>query len=639
MNEILCSNCGKINPPETEFCEKCLAPLKIESASETSSENTQPDWLKRVRERSQEEKPNTPPLGDFGEAENRPFDQPLSPGEIPDWLKDLQNSEPPQKEVSPEPEIDWIARLHEIQADSNQSLSQSTTFYSDEELAAMAASARKLESTPDSVPEPSSEKSEVPTSLAEPFPLKSEEEPQVSEPDPSNISYPQPEANQPADIPQSGQQVLENQVNPEEESASRLNLVPPSGFSPETPASVSSDETDLEFSADAQTEEKSLFPNISEAESAQPIEDKRESPLSSFFESEKKEETAGDVVAKEEPLIPEGALQPQYSRAAEYSGRLEISESQRDSITLLKSMLVGEIQPQVSTPLPGKFSGRFLRAVLGILLLVTMGYPFFTGYLLMPPQAIFSPGVVKMHNTITALPENAPFLIVTDFEPAFSGEMKAASIGVIDNLMMKGMNFTVISTVPSGPALARDLFATVRPASFAYPPEKIAVLGFIPGGTTGLQDFIRSPRQAAPLLDGRAYAWTYPAALPVKLIQDYAGVMVITENAETGRAWIEQLHGSLIDKPLLMVVSVQSAPIIRPYLDSGQLSGLISGRVEGAMYDKMMNVPPRTAIEMSSYQMGMILAVGLIILGGLYGILKKIFIRQPVESTEEWHGG
>jgi hypothetical protein len=300
-------------------------------------------------------------------------------------------------------------------------------------------------------------------------------------------------------------------------------------------------------------------------------------------------------------------------------------------------MLVGEIQPQGPASTRSKFSGRFLRAVLGALLLVVMGYPFVTGFMLLKSQALFSPGVVSAHNTVSNLPENAPFLIVSDFEPAFSGEMKAASTGIIDHLMMKELNFTVISTVPSGPALARDLINSVRPVSFAYQPEKIAILGFIPGGTTGLLDFIRNPRQAAPMLDNGAYAWTYPAAQTVNNFQDYSGVLVITENAETGRAWIEQIYGSMGNKPLLMVVSAQSAPIIRPYLDSRQLSGLISGRVEGAMYDRLMDAPPRSAIEMSSYQVGMLLAAGLIIMGGLYGLLKKLIIRHPVGSSEDWH--
>jgi hypothetical protein len=274
---------------------------------------------------------------------------------------------------------------------------------------------------------------------------------------------------------------------------------------------------------------------------------------------------------------------------------------------------------------------------MGILLLVVMIFPLVSGYSITGQQALFSPGVVSMHKAIAALPENAPFLLITDYEPAFSGELKAASTGVLDSLMNKGMNFSILSTVPSGPALAHDLISSVRSGSFAYQPEKIAYLGYLPGGTTGLQDFIRSPREAMPLMETGRYAWTYPAIQSVNSIQDFAGILVITENTETGRAWIEQLYGAMKDKPLLMVVSAQSAPLMRSYLDSDQLSGLIGGRVEGAMYDRIMEFPPRATAVTASYQAGILLAAGLIILGGLYGSLQGLFNRHSPSSTEDWH--
>jgi hypothetical protein len=50
--------------------------------------------------------------------------------------------------------------------------------------------------------------------------------------------------------------------------------------------------------------------------------------------------------------------------------------------------------------------------------------------------------------------------------------MKAASTGVLDSLMMKKMNFTILSTIPTGPALARDLISSVRSGPMMYQPER-----------------------------------------------------------------------------------------------------------------------------------------------------------------------
>jgi F0F1-type ATP synthase membrane subunit c/vacuolar-type H+-ATPase subunit K len=204
---------------------------------------------------------------------------------------------------------------------------------------------------------------------------------------------------------------------------------------------------------------------------------------------------------------------------------------------------------------------------------------------------------------------------------------------------MKGINFSILSTVPTGPALARDLISSVRPASSGYQQEKIAYLGYLPGGSTGMLDFIHNPRSSMPLMDTGRYAWTYPATQAINSIQDYAGVLIITENSEIGRAWLEQLYAFMPDRPVMMVVSAQSAPLMRPYLDSSQLKGLIGGRVEGAMYDRIMEAPARNPAVNASYQAGMLLAAALIAMGGIFGLLQSVINRRPPAPMEDRHVG
>jgi len=657
MNDIICPNCGKSSPPEAEFCGNCFTSFqKNEPGAEESPAESQPDWLQKIRERSQTEKPNTPPLGEFGAAEERPFRDSETPGEIPDWLKELQKTEISNPEVPAEPAGDWMSRLHEILPGSeNKTPGQSTTFYSDEELSAMAAAARKLDSY---IMDPPEQATTQPVgALQDSSPSDFAYEPSSRFDDPTAFDSPsfgQPETDSPGSMDQQTSSAESTGVKSDEPEPG----FPPARLEDKPDDSVPWMQT---FESPAASEQPiQLFePDEKRKKESQPVKpaeepplyippepkpeelesDKEIAPLSSFFGQ--RDSVAAEEPSNEKPeqLIPEGVLQPQYNRPVEFSGRLDISDSQRANIDLLKNMLVGEIQPPTPVSPLSKISGRTLRLFIGITLLVVMIFPLVTGYALTGEQALFSPGVVAMHSAVAALPENASFLIITDFEPAFAGEMKAASIGVLDNLMMKGMNFSILSTVPTGPALARDLITSVRPESFGYQPEKIAYLGYLPGGTTGMQDFVRAPRQAMPLLDSGRYAWTYPASQAVNAIQDYAGILIITENTETGRAWIEQLHGVMADKPLLMVVSAQSAPLMRPYLDSDQLSGLIGGRVEGAMYDRIMESPPRSPAVSASYQAGMLAAAALILLGGLYGILQGLFNRRPLSPMEDRHVG
>ncbi len=643
MNEIICPKCGKANSPNADVCESCLTPLPKPPADEM------PDWLQKIRDKNQSEKSKKPPLGEFGEAEERSFGEDVTPGDIPDWLKELQKLEPPKPKEPAEPTSDWMSRLHNVLPESDRQTLQSTTFYSQDELLAMAAAARRLEPADIEPPEkattrPLDELQESETegqtpkqatqhegqtsseNLIRPFHepdvfLPGEENPEISRITPGLDEKPGSGA--------TSEQPVENPDEfPWQSPAAGEGINPPAGESEDQSGSRPS-------TGSQEQQEPALY---MPPESGETSEENKTGPFEPFSVGGDSLETDETAPEKPDQLIPEGILQPQYSRPVEYSGRLELSETQKASIKVLKNMLVGEIQPPASDS-SGNKNGRVLRLIIGILLLLVMLIPLVTGLTITGQQALFSPGVVAMRKTIVDLPENASFLIITDYEPAFSSELKAASTGVIDSLMMKKMNFTILSTIPTGPALAHDLISSVRSDPIAYQPEKIAYLGYLPGGTAGLQDFIRGPRQAMPLLENSHYAWTYPAAQAVNTIQDYAGILVITENTEIGRAWIEQLHGSIPGIPLLMIVSAQSAPLMRPYLDSDQLSGLIGGRMEGAMYDRIMEFPPRATAVTAAYQAGMLLAAALMLLGGLYGLIRGLFSRHSTSSSEDWHVG
>ena len=660
-NEIVCPNCGKINPLTAEFCSECLTrfPPQPQEPAEP------PEWLKKVRERSQSERPPTPPLGEFGEAEARPFGEKIdSPEEIPDWLKQIQPGESPSKPKEEEPSTDWMSRLHELlPPQEGKPAGQSTTLYSEEELAAMAAAARRFDELRKDPPEqgptqPLGLSAEEPPSdfVYEPSPLEEDRffggpaqpEPTSAVEQPVeqalNVDVPQgdqtpPETVEPAvpatEIPVSPIEGQPNEFVPwMKEPAAGVPLQPPAEIAPDSMPEREPQHTE-------KPGKKKKPASASEPESATDIANQEPSStsLESLFGEEADPANEERQVQKPEKLIPEGILQPRYDRPVELSGRLEISEAQKASIDLLKTMLAGEIQPSGPVKTASGVNNRILRWGIGFLLLAVMLFPLITGYVFTGQQVLFSPGVVAMHNTVKSLPDNSFILVINDYEPAFAGEMKAASAGVVDNLMKKGINFSILSTVPTGPALARDLISYVRPAGFGYQPEKIAYLGYLPGGSTGMLDFIRNPRSAMPLLDTGRYGWTYPATQSVHTIQDYAAILILTENSEIGRAWLEQLYSYVPDKPIMMVVSAQSAPLMRPYLDSTQLKGLIGGRVEGAMYDRIMEAPARYPSVNAAYQAGMLLAAALITLGGIFGLFKAIINRRPPAPMEDRHVG
>jgi hypothetical protein len=110
-------------------------------------------------------------------------------------------------------------------------------------------------------------------------------------------------------------------------------------------------------------------------------------------------------------------------------------------------------------------------------------------------------------------------------------------------------------------------------------------------------------------------------------------VIVLTDSAETGRAWIEQVKPLMGDAPLLMATSAQAAPLLMPYVQSQQINGMVSGFLGGVTYGQWRHVDTPASEYWGSYQIGTVLAIVVIVIGGLFSFIKAQGNRK--EKGEE----
>jgi hypothetical protein len=142
-------------------------------------------------------------------------------------------------------------------------------------------------------------------------------------------------------------------------------------------------------------------------------------------------------------------------------------------------------------------------------------------------------------------------------------------------------------------------------------------LGYLPGGTTSLLEFARRPASAAPLAFDGSSVWNGPALQGIQNIQSFALVLVLTDSAETGRAWVEQVQPLLGATPLSMVASAQAGPMLLPYHEAGQIAGLVNGFLGGAMYEQRSGRVNLANVYWNSYQSGYLAGILMLILGGI----------------------
>jgi hypothetical protein len=147
-------------------------------------------------------------------------------------------------------------------------------------------------------------------------------------------------------------------------------------------------------------------------------------------------------------------------------------------------------------------------------------------------------------------------------------------------------------------------------------------LGYLPGGSAGVLGFIESPARIIP-------------GAEVASLSEYDALIVMTDHAESGRVWVEQLQNrkqidpALADQPLLMVASAQAGPLLQPYVSSRQISGMISGLAEAARYDAARGVfPGAVRSYWDAFGIGLAMSIALIMIGSLWSVFAGVRARR-----------
>ena len=270
-----------------------------------------------------------------------------------------------------------------------------------------------------------------------------------------------------------------------------------------------------------------------------------------------------------------------------YSSKLQISESQKTHASLLQEMLESEHKPQ-PLPLPHQISShRLFRGALGAILVIVAFLAVLANTRIIAMPSPVPPSVMQTSRMINALNANETVLLAFDYEPGFAGEMEAVTAAVVDHIMLQGAKLAVVSTSPTGPALAERFIHTVQGEHNYVSGSQYVNLGYIPGGVPGLAAFARQPQWVTPNTIDGIPAWGTGPIQNVSRISDFALIVIVSDTPETVQAWIEQVQPQSDGTPMIAVVSAQVAPMIRPYYEAetGQLSGLISGLPDAASYE------------------------------------------------------
>lgn len=329
-------------------------------------------------------------------------------------------------------------------------------------------------------------------------------------------------------------------------------------------------------------------------------------------------------------ILPGSLAATHYSKPPVYSDNLHITDKQRIYATLFDTLIAEETKTEEAAVEKSKVPAQLLRSLVGLLLIavVIIALIFNTDIGVQP--ALFPSENVTFYNAIQTLSNpGAPsrVLVGIDYNPSLAGELEVMAVPVIESLLGNSSDLVFISLNTAGPALAEKLISRSSSGlAKAQAADHASNLGYLPGGASALAGFALSPSQSAPLtLDGRM-AWENPSLLIIKKAGDFDAVLLLTDNTESARDWIEQVQTTLEGKPFLVLASAQAAPGLQPYWHSGQVNGMLAGLSGRASYLKLdQGTEDALGGYWDAYQIGMLLITALILVGAIVFSIKNLF--------------
>jgi hypothetical protein len=180
-------------------------------------------------------------------------------------------------------------------------------------------------------------------------------------------------------------------------------------------------------------------------------------------------------------------------------------------------------------------------------------------------------------------------LVSFDYTPATQGELQPLTEAVLGRLRGQGMRLIFVSLQPEGAVLAQRMLESLLDSEVDEQyGTRMVNLGYLPGQITAVRE-IAAGRSFGTFSDYESDAPFSQIQLPgwsdVHDIGQVDVVVNLTDNPTTARWWVEQMETAIEpddgERYLVAATSVTADPFLRPYRNSAQLDGLISG-INGA---------------------------------------------------------
>ncbi len=253
------------------------------------------------------------------------------------------------------------------------------------------------------------------------------------------------------------------------------------------------------------------------------------------------------------------------------------------------------------------------RRVIYALLAIVVSFP------LIKPIGLplsYSDTTIQFFEQIEQLQPGNRVLISLDYAPSGAADVHPQTVAVSKHLIQKGVKIAYISFWAAGPMFAEQIMQPYLDSGELIYGEDVVNLGYIPGGNSAIRSFGFDCIGSAPKdLNGKDTA-SMPIMQGIKDCRDFELVIDFVAGSPGTGDWIQQVQGPLGINLLAGAVTV-NVPTTMPYVQAGQIKGLLQGLRGAAEYELLSGNTGMAAAGMDAQSLGHLIIIGFIVVGNI----------------------
>lgn len=233
-----------------------------------------------------------------------------------------------------------------------------------------------------------------------------------------------------------------------------------------------------------------------------------------------------------------------------------------------------------------------------------------------------SPPVQSLYDAIEAVPPGSIVMLAGDYSADTMPELQPMVDTFTRHAFSRDLRVIVACLWPESPPLVeRAMTPIAEEFGKEYGTDYVS-LGYMAGGTVTLLGMGASIPNTFPSDYSGTPVREIPLMREVQNFDDIALVMEVSAGTPGTREWVQQVH-SRFRVTLVSGVTAVSAPNFYPYVQSGQLVGLLGGLKGAAEYETLVGVPGNATSGMDAQSVVHTLIVLFILLGNLAYFLSR----------------